>query len=177
MNSTPMNRTGPIEGECMTEQKAVKVARPRSKSAVVKEAVSPMIALRTLLEAHGFSVQDDPEVGLSFMFEGGQYYLPLQSGDQEFYHLLFPNFWALDSDEEYGRALFACDAVNREAKLVKVHTAESDVWAGVEALHASPEAFMAQLPRYLVLVQEAVRAFREVMLAALEEIEVAAGVS
>ncbi|GGK25888.1 hypothetical protein GCM10008955_19550 [Deinococcus malanensis] len=161
----------------MTEKKSAKVARPRPKPAVIREPLSPLAVLKTLLADHGFSVREDPEVGLSFMFEGGQYHLPPQGNDQEFYHLLFPNFWALESDEEYGRALFACDAVNREAKLVKLYTADTDVWAGVEALHASPEAFVAQLPRYLAFVQEAVRAFREVMLATLEEKAEPTGVS
>ncbi|MFD1732543.1 hypothetical protein ACFSC4_17995 [Deinococcus malanensis] len=89
----------------MTEKKSAKVARPRPKPAVIREPLSPLAVLKTLLADHGFSVREDPEVGLSFMFEGGQYHLPPQGNDQEFYHLLFPNFWALESDEEYGRAL------------------------------------------------------------------------
>lgn len=58
--------------------------------------------------------------------------------------------------------------MNREAKLVKLHTVDGDVWAGVEVLHAQPQEFVAALPRYLSFLQEAVRAFRDVMLAAQE---------
>ncbi|MFC4427985.1 hypothetical protein [Deinococcus navajonensis] len=156
----------------MTDQKSARAARPPSKrppAPLPKAPASPLSALKTSLEAQGFQLQEDPEAGLAFMFEGGQYYLPPQHDDEQFYHLLLPNFWALETDEEYGRALFACDAVNREAKLVKLHTADADVWAGIEALHPSPEAFLAALPRYLTFVQEAVRAFREVMLSTLDE--------
>ncbi|MFC4638500.1 hypothetical protein [Deinococcus hohokamensis] len=158
----------------MTEQKTARATRPTPKRPLPvppKPAASPLAALKTALETQGFQVQEDPEAGLTFMFEGGQYYLPPQHDDEQFYHLLFPNFWSLETDEEYGRALFACDAVNREAKLVKLHTAEADVWAGVEALHPTPEAFLMALPRYLTFVQEAVRAFREVMLSTLDEAE------
>lgn len=79
--------------------------------------------------------------------------------------------------EGYGRALFAGDAVNREANPVNLHIATPDVWAGVEALHASPAAFMAQLLRDFAPVQGAVRGFCEVMLATLEEKGDATGVS
>ncbi|GAA5511369.1 hypothetical protein Dcar01_00076 [Deinococcus carri] len=125
--------------------------------------------LKAALEAQGFTVEEAGELGLRFQYEGGTYYLPPSGADTEFFHLLFPNFWELESDEEFGRALVACDAVNREAKLVKLHTAEGDVWAGVEALHDSPEAFITHLPRYLSYVQEAVRVFRDAMLAQGEE--------
>lgn len=126
-------------------------------------------SLKGLLQAAGFTVQEGAEVGLSFQFEGGTYYLPPSEGDAGFYHLLYPNFWEIESDEEFGRALVACDAVNREAKLVKLHTAGADVWAGVESLHETPAAFMAHLNRYLGYVQEAVRAFRELMLSQAED--------
>ncbi|WP_291429852.1 hypothetical protein [Deinococcus sp.] len=151
------------------KKKVVKVAPPPRAAAPLPEGLA---AVRAALGALGFAVQSDAESGLSFMFEGGQYYIPAQGDDTAFYHLLFPNFWELESDEEYGRALLACDAVNRESKLVKLHTVEGDVWAGVEALHGNPEAFMAFLPRYLGLVQDSVRAFRDVMLAPLDSEEV-----
>ncbi len=147
------------------KKKVVKVAPPPRSAASLPEGLA---AVRNALGELGFVVQSDPESGLAFMFEGGQYYVPAQGDDAGFYHLLFPNFWPLESDEEYGQALFACDAVNREAKLVKLHTVDGDVWAGVEALHAQPQEFVAALPRYLSFVQEAVRAFRDVMLAAQE---------
>ena len=67
------------------------------------------------------------------------------------------------------KALVACDAVNREVKVVKLHTLDDDVWAGVEAFHESQEAFVRGLPRVLGFIQEAVRAFRDVMLAEVEE--------
>ena len=150
-------------------------APPRPAELKVRRPNAPARArvadpLRAALEAQGFTVQDEPGLGLRFAFEGGTYYLPPTEGDETFYHLLYPNFWALESDEEYVRALYACDAVNREAKLVKLHTAENDVWAGVEALHDTPAAFVAQVPRYLSYLQESVRAFRDVMLAAAEEL-------
>ena len=161
-------------GAADAEQPAPK-APPKSTELKVRRPTAPARAagappLRAALEQVGFSPEDEPGLGLRFAFEGGTYYLPPTEGDETFYHLLYPNFWALESDEEYGHALFACDAVNREAKLVKLHTAENDVWAGVEALHDTPAAFVAQLPRYLSYLQESVRAFRDVMLAAAEEV-------
>lgn len=142
-----------------------KVAPPKVKRPPASKVGS---GLKELLLERGFTVQEDPAVGLSFQFEGGTYYVTPQGDDPQFYQLLFPNFWELESAEETGRALFACDAVNREAKLVKLHTVEGDVWAGVESLHETPAQFVRFLPRYLGFVQEAVRAFRDVMLAVQE---------
>ncbi|WP_288480910.1 hypothetical protein [uncultured Deinococcus sp.] len=154
---------------------ADKAAPPKSTELKVRRPHAPARAqpgdpLGAALEAQGFTVQDEPGLGRRFAFEGGTYYLVSAEGDETFYHLLYPNFWELESDEEYVRALYACDAVNREAKLVKLHTAENDVWAGVESLHETPAAFAAQVPRYLSYLQESVRAFRDVMLAAAEDL-------
>ena len=150
-------------------------APPKTTELKVRRPNAPARArdadlLGAALEAQGFTVQDEPGLGRRFAFEGGTYYLVSAEGDDTFYHLLYPNFWELESDDEYVRALYACDTVNREAKLVKLHTAENDVWAGVEALHDTPAAFAAQVPRYLSYLQESVRAFRDVMLAAAEEL-------
>lgn len=142
----------------MTEKKTAPKLMVQKKTRVQNDS------LKALLTGQGFNVQEEAGVGLSFLFEGGTYYLPPQEDDAEFYHLLYPNFWEWDSDEELGRALFACDLVNREGKLVKLHTVEGDVWAGIEALHGSPAEFMAHLLRYLGYLQESVRAFRDVML-------------
>ncbi|UBV42088.1 hypothetical protein LAJ19_10635 [Deinococcus taeanensis] len=175
-----MSKTAPTE---VVSPPQPKTAPPKKIVKVAGQSVKPpapsvpgaLATVRDALGALGFVVQADPEVGLTFMFEGGQYYVPLQGEDERFYHLLFPNFWPLESDDEYGRALFACDAVNREAKLVKLHTVDSDVWVGVEALHASPAEFVEVLPQYLTFVQDAVRAFRALMLAAADELAAGEG--
>lgn len=146
-----------------TQKPVAKVPRlkPQKKSVAGKD-------LKALLVAQGFAVQEDAGVGLSFQFEGGTYYVPPQEDDAEFFHLLYPNFWELSSDDDLGRALFACDVVNREGKLVKVHTVDGDVWAGIEVLHGSPAEFMGHLLRYLGYLQESVRVFRDVMLLSAE---------
>lgn len=63
------------------------------------------------------------------------------------FHLLYPNFWESIGDDECGRALFACEGVNRYEPLVKVHTVEGDAWAAVQHLHPRPADFMAHLLR------------------------------
>ncbi|WP_245557616.1 hypothetical protein [Deinococcus peraridilitoris] len=120
--------------------------------------------LREALTAEGFRVEESPDSGLSFKYEGSTYFLPDNHEDPQFFQLLLPNFWSLETEDEYGRALLACDALNRHAKLVKVHTVENDTWVSVEAIHADPRHFLQFLPRYLSYIQDAVRIFRDQML-------------
>lgn len=153
----------------MTNQEPVslkKKAKKAQEKAVASEAASPLVAL---LEGSGFRVQAENESTLSFPFEGGTYYLSVPAEGEDYYHVIFPNFWELADEEAFVKALVACDAVNREVKVVKLHTLDDDVWAGVEAFHESPEVFVRGLPRVLGFIQEAVRAFRDVMLAEVDE--------
>lgn len=140
------------------------VARKKDRSQALND-------LMNLLVRQGFTPQEESEVGIHFQFEGETYYIAPQNDDNTFSQLLYPNFWSLESEDEIGCALFACDLVNRKAKLVKLHTADDDVWANIESLHDSPADFVGFLPQYLRFIQESVRVFGEVMVATADREE------
>ncbi|MBZ9752479.1 hypothetical protein K7W42_16650 [Deinococcus sp. HMF7604] len=133
------------------------------RAATGQQATLPAPTVADLLRGQGFTVQAEGEWGLSLAFEGEQYFLLPQAGDEVFYHLLRPGLWPLTTDEDHGAALYACDEVNRTAKLVKLHTADGEVWASVEGLYDTPAAFCAALPRWLAALQEGTRAFSATM--------------
>lgn len=138
----------------------LKKAKPK-KPPITAKAPS---GLEELLAEQGFRLTQDESGFPSIQFEGNTYYLLNDEDDAEFYQVLYPNFWPLESEEESIRALLTCDAVNREGRLVKLHLAEDDVWVSVEAMHETPAAFMHFLPQYLGFIQVAVGAFRDLML-------------
>ena len=146
----------------MTDTPPIVLKKAKTKKASSKAKAEAGLA--QLLAQQGFTLETDDSGFPSIQFQGGTYYLPQDEDEPAFYQVLYPNFWELESEEETVRALLACDAVNREGRLVKLHLAEGDVWAGIEAMHQTPEAFMAFLPQYLGFLQVAVGAFRDLML-------------
>lgn len=129
-----------------------------------KSEASRVDILLESLKKEGFQCEAGEPGALSLRFEGGTYFVLCPPEDQAFFHVVYPNFWELKTEEESLKALVACDAVNHSLKLVKLHLMKGDMWASVESLHDSPQQFMAFLPIYLGYIQEGVRAFRDVML-------------
>ncbi len=119
--------------------------------------------LLNLLAEEGFRPSSDADGDMQFKFEGGTYFVMLTADDDEYYQLVYPNFWPLESGDDRLNALVICDLLNRALKLVKLYTLADTVWAGVESAHATPEAFMHMLPRSLGYLQDAVRAFGQEM--------------
>lgn len=75
----------------------------------------------TYLTEEGYTPQVDSDGHIVFEFDGGTYYISVYADDPEYFRLIYPNFWPINSPVERARAYIAADRVNRECKLVKVY--------------------------------------------------------
>lgn len=157
----------------MSDSDVVMLKKPKKKrdqsEQEQKNEASRIEILLESLKKEGFQCELGEPGTLSLRFEGGTYFVLCPPEDEAFFHLIYPNFWELKTEEESLKALVACDAVNHSLKLVKLHLMKGDMWAGVESLHSSPAQFLVFMPVYLGYIQEGVRAFRDVMLSEEKE--------
>lgn len=132
--------------------------------------MTPTNIIQAALERDGFRPEVDPDGDISFKHEGLTFVVLLTEDDPEYYQVLLPNFWPLESEAERQVALHACDEINRAVKLVKLYTVEGNLFAGVESAYDTSEAFLAHLPQAVAYLQDAARMFRDAMQSAMGEV-------
>ncbi len=128
---------------------------------------------QSLLDSEGFNRgqvswdEDASTSDLIFKVEGRGYALIADADDTDFVRLMFPNFWSLDSDEEFAAALQAISIVNGRCKGAKVHaTSNNDnIIATVEFLIDSqnPQMKSGLFLRYIRMLNNAAEEFARVM--------------
>lgn len=128
---------------------------------------------QSLLDSEGFNrgqVSWDEEASTSdliFKVEGRGYALIADADDSDFVRLMFPNFWSLDTDEEFAAALQAISIVNGRCKGAKVHaTSKNDnIIATIEFLIDSenPQLKSGLFLRYIRMLNNAAEEFARVM--------------
>jgi hypothetical protein len=111
----------------------------------------------------GFDPDIDDAGDVMFECGGRTYYLMVDDDDPDYFRLLFPNFWSVDSEAEHRRALLAAAEVTAEIKVAKVYVLGDDTQAAVEMFLADPADLGRVFPRALRAVQGAVRRFCEIM--------------
>lgn len=118
--------------------------------------------IRTILKDAGFQprVQDDY---VAFQHEGGTYVIPVDSDDEAYVRLIFPNFWSIDDAKEHARVLEVAAMVTSRMKNVKVYPHEGNTMACVELLMPRVEDFARVFPRALAALQTAARNFQLTM--------------
>jgi hypothetical protein len=114
------------------------------------------------LSDQGFRPTLDGDGDVAFKVEGYLYYI-FFGEDEEFFDLVFPNFWPLESEQERARAEAAALRVTAQMKVAKVLPAKQGVMAAVEMFASSPESVFPVFDRALRVIQSGVRAFREEM--------------
>ena len=85
----------------------------------------------------------------------------LDENDEQFYRLVVPNFWTIESDEERERVIRAAMQASAKTKVAKIFPVKDDTWASVELFLSGPEEFGGVFARSLSALQSAVRTFRE----------------
>ena len=128
---------------------------------------------QSLLDSEGFNRgqvswdEDASTSDLIFKVEGRGYALIADADDTDFVRLMFPNFWSLDSDEEFAAALQAISIVNGRCKGAKVHaTSKNDnIIATIEFLIDSenPQLKSGLFLRYIRMLNNAAEEFARVM--------------
>lgn len=128
---------------------------------------------QTLLDGEGFNrgqVQWDDSAQTSdliFKVEGRNYILIADADDTDFVRLVFPNFWPLESDEEFAAALQAISIVNGRCKGAKIHanSGNDNIIVTAEFLISSTEPKLASalFVRYIRMINNAADEFAKIM--------------
>jgi hypothetical protein len=113
------------------------------------------------LTQEGYRPTAEPEGDVLFKAEGHTYVLPIDDKDENFFQLVFYNFWAIESEEELWRAVSAANFATRETKVAKVFVRNDgrNVIATVEMFLFSPDNFPQLFGRALGALKYAVEKF------------------
>jgi hypothetical protein len=120
------------------------------------------------LKEQGYTPSIDEDGDVRFKYEGGTYYIIVDENDPTFLHILYPNFWEIESPIELAQAKNAVSYVNRTAKIAKIYLVRDDVDLSIsaESLLNQPEDFKICFARMLRCIRTARDEFREEMRAA-----------
>ncbi|MCX7664946.1 MAG: hypothetical protein N2112_05315 [Gemmataceae bacterium] len=125
---------------------------------------------RTYLAEEGFFPKIDEDGDVCFKFEGGNYYLSVDENDLEYFRLVFPNFWSIDSESESEQAIKAAHHTTSTTKVAKVYlTRRDNTIASIEMFCDPPEVFKSVFRRSLSALQSSVMKFRKKMQEAEED--------
>lgn len=134
-------------------------AEDKSKDLGIKADLQKMYM--DYLQEEGYKPEIDKDGDVGFKKEGRYYYISIQSQekDTEFFRLVFPKFWKIESDAERVRVLAAANESNSSVKVCKVYTQDDDVWAAAEILVEKPEQAKAVFKRAVSTIENAVSKF------------------
>jgi hypothetical protein len=124
----------------------------------------------SFLRSEGYAPNVDSDGDVRFKFEGGNYIIFAYEKDPQYFLLMFPGFWPIESPEELQRALVAANTVNRDTKVVKISLNPdlTDVSATVEAFLPTPESFQQVFSRAINVTKVGVKKFMDFMNSASE---------
>jgi len=117
-----------------------------------------------LLE-EGFTPTIDQDGDVIFKAEGRTYAILIDERDEEFFRLVFPNFWPIESNEERVKVEQAALQATAETKVAKIFPVRNNVWASIELFCSPPEAFKPVFSRSMSALRAAVGTFAEKMAA------------
>jgi hypothetical protein len=113
------------------------------------------------LAEEGYRPKINADGNVSFKCEGRSYVIRIDEYEEEYFYLIYPNFWRIESDEELSRVKEAALAVTAETKAVKIYpVGGTNTYATVEqfcfpstdvfdrclcVLHTGVEKFVAKM--------------------------------
>ncbi len=115
------------------------------------------------LRGEGMTGKVDDDGDVQFTYNDHTYFIEVNEDDTEFFRVVLPNIWPIESIQEHGQVLSACDAVNKGLKTVKAYVTNDDVWIAVEMFVSRPDNFQPVLKRCLDVIEAAVDKFVEEM--------------
>jgi hypothetical protein len=120
------------------------------------------------LTEQGFRPKVDEEGDIHFRYEGRHHFV-MESQEDTYFHLLFPNFFPLSNEAEVEQAALAASVASRVTKVAKVYLNPGldNVSASVELLVAKPTDVHDQFLRCLGILGTATGKFLEEMNARL----------
>ncbi|MDP8235914.1 MAG: hypothetical protein P9M08_05995 [Candidatus Erginobacter occultus] len=114
-------------------------AETTENSAISKAELQRMYT--EYLIGEGYKPEIDKDGDIVFKREGRSYIIIIKEKDPEFFQLILPNFWAIESEEERARVLVAADASNAKSKYSKIYTVKDNVWVSMELFVEKPDDF------------------------------------
>ena len=117
------------------------------------------------LKSEGYSPKIDQDGDVLFKYEGRTYYIPIDEDDPEFFIVVYPNFWEVESNAEKELALKIAHKVTDTTKMAKVHlnSQGTNVSIRTGTLLKNPDDFKHVLPRMLNAIANARQEFIEGM--------------
>ncbi|MCB0638880.1 MAG: YbjN domain-containing protein [Lewinella sp.] len=117
------------------------------------------------LEENDYSPMVDQDGDVQFRYNNMMYFIDVDASDTEYFAVMLPNSWEIESEEEGKQALQACNAVNASTKVVKAQVINENVWFTTEIILPEPGNFRTVFPRLLEAIDSAVDRFVEEMTA------------
>ncbi|MEJ5223558.1 MAG: hypothetical protein WHV44_03810 [Anaerolineales bacterium] len=115
------------------------------------------------LIAEGYRPTIDSDGDVVFKHEGRTYYIEIDTNDEQFFRIVFPNFWSVESEEELARVILAANYATMKTKVAKVYlrSDSKDTVASVEMFFGRPEHFKEGFRRAMSALQAGVNNFIE----------------
>ena len=118
---------------------------------------------RSFLAEEGYSPQIDKDGDVTFKYEGGGYCIIVSEQDEEFFQLIYPNFWSIDSEAEREKVAKAALQATAKTKVAKVYPVRDNTWASIEMFCSPPDVFKAVFQRSLSAIRSSLANFKEAM--------------
>jgi hypothetical protein len=117
------------------------------------------------LTEQGYLPDIDEDGDIKFKYEGGTYYILVFETDLQYFELVYPNFWEIESQEELDMVKTVISYVNRSTKIAKIYlnSREDNVSVSAESLLTSPEDFKNCFSRLLSIIKSGRDKFRTEM--------------
>jgi hypothetical protein len=117
------------------------------------------------LMREGYQPKIDSDGDVLFKFEGGTYYIDVDTSDEMYFRLVYPNFWKIEGSNSYAEAIIAATKATRQTKVTKVYLNEGDryVSAAFEVYLPRPDDFEKIFRRALRSLKAAAENFAEAL--------------
>ena len=118
--------------------------------------------METLAE-EGYRPKLDEDSDIIFKAEGRTLYIRMYSDDTEYFQLVLPNFWKIESEEERELALIAANHATRITKVAKVFVTKTNTCASIEMFLPDPSLFGKVVNRAVAALRNGAEHFAEKM--------------
>ena len=117
------------------------------------------------LKSEGYLPTVDKDGDVVFKYEGSTYFISVDEDDPQFFEVIYPTFWELDSEREKALAQKVALKVTNSTKGIKVFLSrrETNVSISSETFLKNPEDFKDFFPRILNIIPFARKKFIEGM--------------
>jgi hypothetical protein len=115
------------------------------------------------LSDQGYKPEVDGDGDVVFRAEGISYCISVDEKDIQYFRVVCPNYWKIESDDERAEALEALSHSNARCKVAKSYILRGQVWSSVEIFVERPTAFKVLFARSLSALQFGVRTFADKM--------------